>query len=240
MATCRLVPFEIFEWVWKCLRLGFRSSQRLCFLFGAVQYALGGVGGFASRVAQAAWPLLVANRGRAFFLCTTLRAMREIAERLAELDAQAETGLQRLVQGDAPRHELLARFRRARAALLVGSAGFWEGVDVAGDALSLVVIDKLPFAPPDDPVIKARNEAMRRTGRDPFSQAQLPAAALALKQGAGRLIRSESDRGVLVVCDERLVTRGYGRRLIASLPPFARVASWEEAAAFLPPPDVGD
>ena len=199
-----------------------------------------GAPGFASRVAQAAWPLVAANRGRAFFLCTTLRAMREIAERLAELDAQAGTGLQRFVQGDAPRHELLARFRRARAAVLVGSAGFWEGVDVAGDALSLVVIDKLPFAPPDDPVVKARNEAMRRAGRDPFSQAQLPAAALALKQGAGRLIRSETDRGVLVVCDERLVTRGYGRRLIASLPPFARVTSWEEAAEFLPPQDGTD
>jgi ATP-dependent DNA helicase DinG len=196
-----------------------------------------GAPGFASRVAQAAWPLVVANRGRAFFLCTTLRAMREVAARLGELDAQEGTGLQRLVQGEAPRNELLARFRRARAAVLVGSAGFWEGVDVAGDALSLVVIDKLPFAPPDDPVVRARNEAMRRAGRDPFSSAQLPAAALALQQGAGRLIRSETDRGVLVVCDERLVTRGYGRRLIASLPPFARVASWEEALAYLPRPD---
>jgi ATP-dependent DNA helicase DinG len=192
--------------------------------------------GFASRVAQAAWPLLVANRGRAFFLCTTLRAMREVAGRLAELDAQDGIGLQRLVQGEAPRHELLSRFRRAHAAVLVGSAGFWEGVDVAGDALSLVVIDKLPFAPPDDPVVRARNDAMRRAGRDPFSEGQLPAAALALQQGAGRLIRSETDHGVLVVCDERLVTRGYGRRLIASLPSFARVATWEDALAYLPRP----
>jgi ATP-dependent DNA helicase DinG len=138
------------------------------------------------------------------------------------------------VQGDAPRPELLERFRVARAPVLIGSAGFWEGVDVAGDALSLVVIDKLPFAPPDDPVVKARGEAMRRAGRDPFSHDQLPTAALALKQGAGRLIRSETDRGVLMVCDERLATRGYGRRLIASLPPFTRVNGWEEALPFLP------
>lgn len=190
--------------------------------------------GFAQRVAQAAWPLLVANRGRAFFLCTTLRAMREIAERLAELDASGGLGLTRLVQGDAPRAELLERFRSEPRAVLIGSASFWEGVDVAGDALSLVVIDKLPFAPPDDPVVKARGEALRRAGRDPFAHEQLPAAALALKQGAGRLIRSERDRGVLVVCDERLVTRGYGRRLVASLPPFARVERWEDAVPFLP------
>ncbi len=195
--------------------------------------------GFAHRVAEAAWPLLLANRGRAFFLCTTLRAMREIAERLAELDASEGAGLVRLVQGDAPRAVLLERFRAEPGAVLVGSASFWEGVDVAGDALSLVVIDKLPFAPPDDPVVKARGEACRRAGRDPFSHEQLPAAALALKQGAGRLIRSERDRGVLVVCDERLVTRGYGRRLVASLPPFARVAQWRDALPFLPPAGAG-
>ncbi len=190
--------------------------------------------GFAGRVAEAAWPLVAANRGRAFFLCTTLRAIREIADRLAVLDAAEGTGLHLLVQGDAPRPELLERFRVASAPVLIGSAGFWEGVDVAGDALSLVVIDKLPFAPPDDPVVKARGEAMRRAGRDPFSHDQLPAAALALKQGAGRLIRSETDRGVLMVCDERLETRGYGRKLIASLPPFTRVSRWEDALPFLP------
>ncbi|MEI7446836.1 MAG: ATP-dependent DNA helicase [Burkholderiales bacterium] len=196
--------------------------------------------GFAQRVAQAAWPLVKANRGRAFFLCTTLRAMREIAERLAELDAADGIGLTRLVQGEAPRPLLLERFRSEPNAVLVGSASFWEGVDVAGDALSLVVIDKLPFAPPDDPVVKARGEALRRAGRDPFSHESLPAAAMALKQGAGRLIRSERDRGVLMVCDERLVTRGYGRRLIASLPPFARVERWQDALRFLPGVAVDD
>jgi ATP-dependent DNA helicase DinG len=133
-----------------------------------------------------------------------------------------------------PRNELLRRYRGAIAPVLVGSAGFWEGVDVAGDALSLVVIDKLPFAPPDDPVVKARGEALRRAGRDPFGAYQLPAAALALKQGAGRLVRSEHDRGVLVIGDERIVSRSYGKRLLASLPPFARVADVDEAIRFLP------
>jgi ATP-dependent DNA helicase DinG len=190
--------------------------------------------GFAQQVAQTVWPLLKANRGRAFVLCTTLRAMREVAERLGELDAIEGVGLSCLVQGEAPRPLLLERFRSEPKAVLIGSASFWEGVDVAGDALSLVVIDKLPFAPPDDPVVKARAEAMRRAGKDPFSHASLPMAAMALKQGAGRLIRSERDRGVLVICDERLATRGYGRRLIASLPPFHRVERWQDALRFLP------
>jgi len=189
-----------------------------------------------ARLAEAVWPLVVANRGRAFFLCTTLRAMREVAARLEALDRRDGTGLSLLLQGEMPRNELLRRYRAAVAPVLVGSAGFWEGVDVAGDALSLVVIDKLPFAPPDDPVVKARSLAVRRSGRDPFGSYQLPAAALALKQGAGRLIRSESDQGVLVIGDERLVSRGYGRRLLASLPPFRRVESAAEAAAFLPGP----
>jgi len=192
--------------------------------------------GHAARVVEAAWPLLAANRGRAFVLCTTLRAMRDVAQRLAELDSAAGTGLQLLVQGESSRALLLERFRSSRAPVLVGSAGFWEGVDVAGDALSLVIIDKLPFAPPDDPVVKARADSLRRAGRDPFGSLHLPATALALKQGAGRLIRSEEDRGVLVLGDERLLTRGYGRLLLRSLPPFTRVESWQEALAYLPAP----
>jgi ATP-dependent DNA helicase DinG len=190
--------------------------------------------GFAEQLAREVWPLICANRGRAFVLCTSLRAMREMAQALRALDALQPQGIDWLVQGEAARPALLARFRSASAAVLVGSAGFWEGVDVVGDALSLVIIDKLPFAPPDDPVIQARCESLRRAGGDPFSQVQLPQAALALKQGAGRLIRSESDRGVLVLGDERLVTRGYGRRLLASLPPFKRVATRDEAQGFLP------
>ena len=193
-----------------------------------------GAPGHAARLVDAAWPLVVANGGRAFVLCTTLRAVRECAERIAARIADEGVGLRLLVQGDASRAALLARFRDPGAPVLVGSAGFWEGVDVAGDALSLVVIDKLPFAPPDDPVVKARSDAMRRAGRDPFSALHLPAAALALKQGAGRLIRTEDDRGVLVVGDERLITRGYGRLLLRGLPPFARVERVQDALAFLP------
>ena len=133
----------------------------------------------------------------------------------------------------APRAELLERFRSAPAPVLIGSASFWEGVDVRGRQLSLVVIDKLPFAPPDDPVLRARIEATRREGGDPFRQLQMPAAAMALKQGAGRMIRSETDRGLLVVCDSRLADRPYGRQLLRSLPPFTRTRSAEQALAFL-------
>ncbi|MFZ9407891.1 MAG: ATP-dependent DNA helicase, partial [Burkholderiaceae bacterium] len=188
--------------------------------------------GFAARMAGAIWPLLQANRGRAFVLCTSLRGLREAAQALRAMDT---VGMQWLVQGESPRAELLDRFRGAdRPSVLIGSATFWEGVDVSGDALSLVVIDKLPFAPPDDPVIQARALALKRAGQDPFRHDQLPQAALTLKQGAGRLIRSETDRGVLVIADARVRTRGYGRHLLASLPPFHQVNSMEEAIRFLP------
>jgi ATP-dependent DNA helicase DinG len=182
--------------------------------------------GFADKVVEAVLPLLEANQGRAFVLCTSLRMVELVADRLQRLsNARGDPSLELLVQGRAPRHELLAHFRQARAPVLIGSASFWEGVDVVGEQLSLVVIDKLPFAPPDDPVLRARSDALRRRGGDPFGLIQLPAAAMALKQGAGRLIRSERDRGLLVICDERLVSRGYGRRLRASLPamPLTRV-----------------
>jgi ATP-dependent DNA helicase DinG len=128
---------------------------------------------------------------------------------------------------------LLESFRAVERPVLIGSASFWEGVDVVGRQLSLVIIDKLPFAPPDDPVLRARIDAMRRQGGDPFREIQLPAAAMALKQGAGRLIRSETDRGLLVVCDERLVTRGYGRSLIRSMPPFGMLQDVDEAIDWL-------
>ena len=139
-----------------------------------------------------------------------------------------------LTQGDAPRHELLQRFRQAPSAVLVGAAGFWEGVDVVGDQLTLVVIDKLPFAPPDDPVLRARSRAIEAAGGNSFSELSLPAAAMSLKQGAGRLIRSEQDRGLLVICDNRLTSRSYGRQLLASIPPFRRVDSLQEALGCLP------
>jgi len=117
--------------------------------------------------------------------------------------------------------------------VLVGSQSFWEGVDVRGEALSLVVIDKLPFAPPDDPVLSARIDRMNREGRSAFFEYQLPEAVITLKQGAGRLIRDETDRGVLMICDPRLLTRSYGKRVLASLPPMKLTRSAAEAAAFL-------
>lgn len=188
--------------------------------------------GFAERVTEAAWPLIEANGGRAFVLCTSLRMVERQAELLAERIARVDCGIELLVQGTATRSALIERYRSSPRPLLVGAASFWEGVDVVGDRLSLVVIDKLPFAAPDDPILAARIEALRRTGRDPFREMQLPAAAMALKQGAGRLIRSETDRGVLMICDERLATRPYGRRILASLPPFRRTRDADEAIAF--------
>jgi ATP-dependent DNA helicase DinG len=137
-----------------------------------------------------------------------------------------------LVQGEGSRSEMLVRFRDLGNAVLVGSHSFWEGVDVRGEALSLVVIDKLPFAPPDDPVLAARIERLNREGRSAFFEYQLPEAVITLKQGAGRLIRDENDRGVLMLCDPRILSRGYGRRILASLPPMPLTRSGREAVSF--------
>jgi ATP-dependent DNA helicase DinG len=189
--------------------------------------------GFARRLVDICWPLIVANGGRAFLLCTSLRMVDRIASLLRGSGQLEGSDIELLVQGSAPRAALLDRFRKVAHPLLIGSASFWEGVDVVGRQLSMVIIDKLPFAPPDDPVLSARIEALRRRGEDPFAGIQLPAAAMALKQGAGRLIRSEQDRGLLVVCDDRLVTRGYGRRLIRSLPPFPLIRDPVAAAHWL-------
>ena len=127
----------------------------------------------------------------------------------------------------------MTRFHEAEAAVLVGSTDFWEGVDIAGDKLSLVIIDKLPFAPPDDPIFRARSQAMTHNSQHAFRKLALPQATLALKQGADRLIRTETDRGLLVICDERLRTRSYGARILSSLPPFRRLESFEETLDFL-------
>jgi len=168
---------------------------------------------YTDAVIEAARPALEASRGRAFLLFTSHRALRRAAELLDDLPYPI------LVQGTQPRQRLLERFRAEGNAILLGAASFWEGVDVKGEALSLVVIDKLPFAAPDDPVLEARLNAIREAGGSPFNEHQLPAAALALKQGAGRLIRDHADRGVLMLCDPRLVSRGYGRALRDCLPP---------------------
>ena len=188
---------------------------------------------FTDAVLDATLPLIEAAGGKAFLLCTTLRAVNRAAERLADEFAQRGWDFPLLVQGQASRTELLDRFRALGNAVLIGSQSFWEGVDVRGEALSLVVIDKLPFAPPDDPVLSARMEALEKKGLSPFAVHQLPHAVITLKQGAGRLIRSETDRGVLMICDPRLVEKNYGRQIWQSLPPFKRTREADTAADFL-------
>ena len=188
---------------------------------------------FQSAFVASLLPLIVASQGHALVLCTTLRAVENIAALIA--DALDEQGLSWPVmrQGNGTRRDLLERFRSTEHAILVGSASFWEGIDVQGEQLTLVAIDKLPFAPPDDPVLDARIRACREAGGNPFMEYQLPEAAIALKQGAGRLIRSETDWGVLMVGDTRLVDKPYGKPLWRGLPPFARTRNEEEAVAFL-------
>jgi len=183
--------------------------------------------GYTAAVVELALPIITASAGRAFLLFTSHRALREAAEQLAD-----RTQLPLLVQGDAPKNELLNRFVDHGNAVLLGSASFWEGVDVRGAALSVVLIDKLPFASPGDPVLQARLDAIRRRGGNPFIEQQLPHAAIALKQGAGRLIRGSEDRGVLVVCDPRLLRRSYGRILVDAMPAFARTRDLDQVLNF--------
>jgi ATP-dependent DNA helicase DinG len=176
--------------------------------------------------------VLKASRGRAFLLFTTLRALNHARELLADAFAREGLDFPLLVQGDGSKSELLDRFRRLGNAVLLGSASFWEGVDVAGDALSLVVIDKLPFAPPDDPLLAARLAKLKADGGNPFRDFQLPQAAISLKQGAGRLIRTETDHGALMICDARIAEKSYGKMLWRSLPPMRRTRSLADAVAF--------
>ncbi len=183
-------------------------------------------------VVAAALPVLRASGGRAFLLFTTLRALDVARELLAEAIAREGLDWPLLVQGEGSRSELLARFRELGNAILLGSASFREGVDVPGAALSVVIIDKLPFAPPDDPLLAARLEQLRAEGGNPFFDYQLPQAVIALKQGAGRLIRTETDRGVLMICDPRLTDKPYGKRIWQSLPPMRRTRELEDVEAF--------
>lgn len=183
---------------------------------------------FAAQMMQAALRAVAAADGRTFLLFTSHRALRE-ARRMAE---RKKIPWPLLVQGDEPRNHLLKKFRTHGNAVLMGTASFWEGVDVRGDALSCVVIDKLPFPPPDNPVLQARYAKMEREGRNWFTEAALPQAVVTLKQGAGRLIRDRRDRGVLVICDRRLCEKSYGKIFMQSLPPMRRTVDIAEVRKF--------
>ena len=200
------------------------ASQALCYLPPRLPQP--SARDYTAAIAEALLPVLHASGGRAFVLFASHRALREAADIL-------QGGPWPLfVQGQAPRAQLLQRFRESGNGVLLGAASFREGVDVAGDALSVVVIDKLPFAAPDDPVFEARLDAIRRAGGNPFRDEQLPQAVIALKQGVGRLIRTETDRGVLVLCDPRLLEKSYGRLFLDSLPPFPKTRDVADVEAF--------
>jgi ATP-dependent DNA helicase DinG len=195
---------------------------------------------YTDAVVEAALPVIEAAGGRTFLLCTTIRAVNRAAELLRTEFEKRKLPFPLMVQGEAGRTELLDRFRAAGNAVLIGSQSFWEGVDVRGEALSLVVIDKLPFSPPDDPVLAARIDALERKGKNGFMHHQLPEAIINLKQGAGRLIRDETDRGVLMICDPRLISKPYGKRIWQSLPPFKRTRELAVAQAFFNAQDTSD
>jgi len=184
--------------------------------------------GYTEAVIQATLPLINSAGGRSFLLFTSRKAMQEAAVLVRSIIQYPV-----LVQGEASRHKLLERFRELGNAVLLGTASFWEGVDVKGQALSVVMIDKLPFASPGDPVVKARINALEHQGREPFIEYQLPEAVLTLKQGIGRLIRDDSDKGVLMLCDPRLKNRGYGNIFLESLPPMRRTSDIDEVIKFL-------
>jgi ATP-dependent DNA helicase DinG len=188
--------------------------------------------GYTRAVVDAVMPAIGASGGRAFILFTSLRAMREAHQLLQQGFVQRGYDFPLMLQGESPRSELLERFRRLGNAVLVASHSFWEGVDVRGEALSLVMIDRLPFQPPDDPVLAARIDKMNASGRNAFMEYQVPQAVITLKQGAGRLIRDETDRGVLMICDTRMVTKPYGRRIWQSLPPMRRTREIGDVLAF--------
>jgi ATP-dependent DNA helicase DinG len=183
--------------------------------------------GYTAAVMEASIPVLRLTRGRAFLLFTSHRGMREAAEHLV-----GKIDFPILVQGDAPRTELLDLFRKTRHAVLLGTSSFWEGVDVRGQALSCVIIDKLPFAAPDDPVLQARLRRLEEQGGSPFMDYQIPEAVISLKQGVGRLIRDRNDYGVLMLCDPRLKTKAYGRIFIKSLPDVRYTSELAEVEAF--------
>lgn len=190
--------------------------------------------GSARQLAAMLRPIIEANNGRCFMLCTSHAMMRDLAEQF-----RATMTLPVLLQGKPAKGNCCSSLSVLNA-LLVATSSFWEGVDVRGDTLSLVIIDKLPFTSPDDPLLKARMEDCRLRGGDPFDEVQLPDAVITLKQGVGRLIRDADDRGVLVICDNRLVMRPYGATFLASLPPAPRTRDIARAVRFLAIPSSGN
>ncbi len=183
--------------------------------------------GYTELVIERALPVLELTRGRAFILFTSHRALKIAAEQLAE-----KIDYPIFVQGDAPRTELLDSFRNTKHAVLLGTSSFWEGVDVKGQALSCVIIDKLPFSAPGDPVLKARMQKMEEQGKNPFMEYQLPEAVITLKQGIGRLIRDKQDYGLLMICDPRLKTKSYGKIFLNSLPMMQQTHDLSEVKEF--------
>ena len=190
---------------------------------------------FVPELLKQVLPVLKASKGRAFMLFTSHRALRQAAELLTGMIDHPL-----FVQGEMPRSMLLEAFRESGEGILLGSASFWGGVDVMGEALSLVIIDKLPFAPPNDPVMVARSNQLRQHGGNPFMELFLPQAVIALKQGAGRLIRDVNDRGVLVICDRRLTTKGYGSVFLESLPPMQQTPERDRVVEFFENESTGD
>lgn len=190
-------------------------------------------GGHPQAVAELAARCAAALGGRCFVLTTTLRALQQIAPALRAELQRLGTDIQVLVQGESPKRTLMQAFLSRPNSVLVGSQSFWEGIDVPGDALQCVVIDKLPFPPPNDPLVQARVKQIEAAGRNAFMEYFVAEAAVSLKQGGGRLIRSETDRGLLVICDPRMAQMQYGRRLAGALPPMGRLASAEEALEWL-------
>jgi len=189
--------------------------------------------GHAAAVARLAASCARQLRGRSFVLTTTLRALQAVGDQLrADFESRGDD-IQVLLQGQAPKRQLMQQFLAQPRSVLVGSQSFWEGIDVPGDALQCVLIDKLPFPPPNDPLVEARVKRLERLGRNPFADYFVAEAAVSLKQGAGRLIRSETDRGLLVICDPRMAGMNYGRRLRAALPPMTQLASESEALEWL-------
>ncbi len=182
---------------------------------------------FVPQAAERIAALVAITGGGAFVLCTSNRAMRAFAAAL-----RGKTPHAPMVQGDAPKQMLLRRFRAERNAVLVATMSFWEGVDVPGDALRLVIIDKLPFAVPSDPVVAARCRAIEEEGKNPFLAYSVPEAAITLKQGFGRLVRTRTDRGIVAILDRRIRTRGYGSTLLAALPPARRTEKLSDVAEF--------